>query len=180
MNVVRKLFFGLIILVLLMGVIGVFLPSTARVERSTVIDAPIDTVYRVVSDFEHFNKWSPWYALDPDAEHTISGAAATVGSRFEWRSEKPEIGSGSQTITELDPPNKVVMRLDFDGETPADSFFLLEPDGAATKVVWGFETELGSNPYMHYMALLMDAFLGPAYEDGIARLKTYVETQVSR
>lgn len=176
---VRKLFIGLIVLILLLGVIGFFLPSTARVERSTLIEAPIDTVYNVVADFDHFNKWSPWYTLDPDAEHTITGSPRTVGSRFEWRSQKPEIGSGSQTITSLDPPGSVVMRLDFDGETPAESFFELSTEGNATRVVWGFETELGANPYMHYMSLLMDVFLGPAYEDGIERLKIYIENDVS-
>ncbi|MFK7885872.1 MAG: SRPBCC family protein [Gammaproteobacteria bacterium] len=179
MNVVRKLFFGLIVLILLMGVVGVFLPSTAQVERSTTIAAPVDVVYAVVSDFDHFNRWSPWYTLDPDAEHIITGTAGTVGSRYEWRSEKPEIGSGSQTITALERPHSVVMRLDFDGETPAESFFKLKASGTSTEVIWGFETDLGSNPYMHYMSLLMDVFLGPAYEDGISRLKTYVETEVS-
>ena len=177
MKLVRGLFIGLIVLILVVGLVGWFLPSAAHVERSIIIEATPGEVYDVVIDFEQFNQWSPWYGLDPDARYTYSGGNRVVGSEFSWVSDKPEVGSGRQSIKFLQPNESVVMQLEFDGQVPADSSFTLTPDPDGTLVVWGFDTDLGSNPYMHYLSLFMDRFLGPSYDDGLQRLKKYVESK---
>ncbi|MFK8015980.1 MAG: SRPBCC family protein [Gammaproteobacteria bacterium] len=177
MKIVRGLFIGLIVFILLIGVVGFFLPSEAHVERSTVIKATPAEVYDVIIDFEQFNDWSPWHDLDPDARYEYSGGNRVIGSSFAWFSDKPEVGNGRQTITSMETNQSVVMRLEFEGQDPADSFFTLTPTAEGTDVVWGFDTDLGANPYLHYLSLFMDTFLGPSYEDGLRRLKTYVESK---
>lgn len=35
-------------------------PATYTVERSVSVNAPVDVVYDLVSDFHHFDRFSPW------------------------------------------------------------------------------------------------------------------------
>ena len=175
-NIVRGVFFSLIALILMLGFGGFLISSDVRVQRQIDIDAPIDRVYDVVKDMQRFNVWSPWRDLDPDATYESGGTDGAVGSWFAWQSNKPGVGSGKQTITSLDPNRAVVMRLEFEGQDPASSFFTLTPTSTGTNVVWGFDTNLGVNPYMRYVSFLMDHFLGKTYEDGLESLKRYVES----
>ncbi|MEO1576679.1 MAG: SRPBCC family protein, partial [Pseudomonadota bacterium] len=146
MGLVRKLFIGLVVLILLMGVIGFLLPASGHVEREIVIDAPAQTVFDVVRDFDQFNAWSPWHGLDPDARYEQSGTRGEVGSRFAWYSEKPEVGNGTQTITALNANSLVAMDLTFEGQSPATSEFRMSPEGSGTRVVWTLDTNFGANP----------------------------------
>jgi hypothetical protein len=176
MKIVRGLFVSLIVLVLLLGIVGFFLPSQVHVERRIEIAAPASAIYDVVTDFRQFNQWSPWRDLDPDATYEITGTDRAIGSKFAWFSDKPEVGNGSQTITALEPDRSMGMRLEFEGQKPADSFFRLTPGDQGTIVVWGFDTDLGANPFMHYFSLIIDRLLGPTFDDGLLRLKKYIET----
>lgn len=179
MVLVRRLFIGLVVLILLLGVLGFLLPPSGHVEREIVIDASAQTVYDVVRDFDQFNEWSPWSELDPDARYEQSGTRGEVGSRFAWYSDKPEVGNGTQTITKLTPAELVAMDLTFEGQSPARSEFLMSPDGAGTRVVWTLDTDFGANPFMRYFGLLLDSFVGPAYEQGLSQLKSYIENDVA-
>ena len=179
MTLIRRLFFGLIVFILLVGLVGFFLPSTGHAERSITIDAPPDAVYDVVRDFDQFNAWSPWYGLDPDARYELSGTRGNIGSRLTWYSEKPEVGNGSQTIARLEPHSLIELDLEFAGQPPAKSAFVLAPQDSGTQVTWTFDTDFGANPFLHYFGLLMDTFVGPAYEQGLAQLKDYVENGAS-
>lgn len=179
MAFVRKLFFGLIVFILLLGLIGVFLPSSGHVERDIVIEASPQAVFDVVRDFDQFNAWSPWFDLDPDARYEQSGTRGNVGSQFAWYSDKPEVGNGTQTITRLEAPSLIAMDLTFEGQSPAMSEFQIRPEGNGTRVTWTLDTEFGANPFMHYFSLLLDRFVGPAYEKGLSQLKIYVETDIA-
>lgn len=176
MKMVRGLFISLIVLVLLVGLVGFFLPAEAHVERQIDIAAPATEVYDVITDFRQFNEWSPWADLDPDATYKITGGERDVGSKFEWFSDKPEVGNGSQTITELDANRRMAMRLEFEGQAPADSVFTLTPTASGTTVVWGLDTNLGANPFMHYFSLFLDRLVGPSFDKGLTQLKDYVES----
>lgn len=175
MRLIKTLAIVLIVLVAVLGVVGLFLPSEVNVERHVRIDAPPAEVYAVVSDFSHFNAWSPWHAMDPDATYTMSGTPGTVGSRMTWASDKPEVGAGSQTVTALTPPQRVEVALDFGEQGAAESYYRLTPADGGTDLTWGFDVDLGGNPYMHYFALVMDSMLGPDYERGLEELKRYIE-----
>jgi hypothetical protein len=98
MKVVRAVVKLLLILVVLTGIVGIFLPSSVHVERSAVIQAPQATIYVLIDGFENFNRWSPWYERDPNADYTYEGPQRGVGAKMSWSSEQREVGSGSQEI----------------------------------------------------------------------------------
>ena len=93
-----------------------------------------------------------------------------------WSSANPGVGSGSQTITRLEPGRTVETALDFGVQGTANASIDLEPAGAGTKVTWGFTTDLGFNPIYRYFGLMFDSWIGGDYEKGLAKLKTVVES----
>ena len=163
--------------VVLLIAIAYILPGQVHVKRATVIEAPPADVFKLVNGFENFNQWSPWYERDPEGDYKIEGPASGVGARMTWASEKPDVGSGSQEIVEIVEDKLVRTKLDFGEMGDANAFFEIEPNGEHTRLVWGFDTELGLNPVSRYFGLMFDDWIGADYEHGLAKLKNLAEQQ---
>ena len=174
MRILKKLLLGLVFLVVVLAIVGLFLPSTVHVERSTTINAPQETVHALINDFRNFNQWSPWAAKDPKTKYTFEGPPSGVGAKMKWESEDSNVGSGSQEIVS-DEPNLVKVQLDFGPQGKPLAFYRLEPAGTATKVTWGFDADMGYNLPGRYFGLMFEKWLGPDYEKGLASLKSLAE-----
>jgi uncharacterized protein YndB with AHSA1/START domain len=159
--------------------LGFVLPDKAHVERDIVINAPPEKVFALVSDFNQWNRWSPWADIDPNAAYDISGTG--VGHRMSWTSGDPNVGNGVQTVTALDPPSRLVTHLEFGDMGKADATFTLTPAGEATRVVWSLNSKMRDGvpfimqPMATYMGFFMDGMVGKDYEKGLARLKAAAE-----
>jgi dienelactone hydrolase len=174
----KKILYILATLVVLVLVATLLIPAHTHVERSIVIDASPATVYRYVADFREFNRWSPWAQRDPETKYEFTGPAIGTGAKMSWFSEHPEVGSGSQQVTEADPPHKLKVKLEF-GEDMGEAFsgYILEPQGESTKLVWTFDSESGFNPVHRFFGLMMDKWVGSDYEQGLASLKQLIEAE---
>ena len=64
-----------------------------HVSQIRLIDAPIDQVFGQVVDFQNWQAWNPWLALEADAQLELSGKNACPGSRCAWNN--PRVGAGS-------------------------------------------------------------------------------------
>jgi effector-binding domain-containing protein len=146
-----------------------------HVERSAVVQAPPATVFAQIDGYRTFNKWSPWYAIDPNAKYSIEGPETGVGAKMSWTGDPKTVGSGSQEIVESVPYERVKTRLDFGGEGTAEAIFTLTPESGGTKVVWGLDTDMGASPIGRYFGLMMDSMVGKDYDKGLERLKTLAE-----
>ena len=176
MTLIRNLVLGLIAIVGLIAVIGLFLPRDVSVERSVEINAPASTVFTVVNTLQTTPRWSPWLELDPATQISYEGPPAGIGAKQLWSSENSQVGTGTQEIIESEANRRVRVALDLgDMGTPQAEFRLEEKDGA-TELTWGFETELGANPFGRYMGLMLENFVGPDYERGLNNLKAYIES----
>ncbi len=173
----KKLALGLLAIVLLVTGGAYLLPQTVHVERSIVVKAAPADVFATLNGYETFNTWSPWHARDPETEYTYSGPASGVGARMAWQSDAPDVGAGSQEITESRPNEYIETDLDFGGDGTATGFFKLVPVDGGTQITWGFDTDLGMNPLARYFGLMFDTWIGADYEAGLANLKTYVESE---
>jgi uncharacterized protein YndB with AHSA1/START domain len=173
---VRKLLIGVVVVVVILAAVGLLLPGQVHVERSVVINAAPAAVFPHVSDLRAFNQWSPWAQRDPNTQYTFSGPPAGVGAKMAWKSENPNVGEGSQEITAVEPDKHVSVALDFGAMGSATASYDLQAEGAGTQVVWAFDETLGLNPIARYFGLMMDGWIGPDYEAGLANLKSLVET----
>ncbi len=175
MALARLIFRVLLVLLILLAVIGMLLPSSARVERSIVIDAPAERIFPYLNGMRAFHAWSPWSDIDPQTEYRFEGPEQGVGSRMVWHSGDDQVGYGSQEITESIANQRVDMQLEFGDKGDGRATFLLEPDGASTRLRWQFDTDFGWDVFGRYVGLMLDNMIGTAYGKGLKTLKTQVE-----
>lgn len=181
MKLIKWLVIALALLLATVAAGGYFLPASVQVERSIVVERDAALIYPLLNGFEHFNSWSPWYGRDPQTVYRFEGPASGVGATMHWHSDDPNVGAGTQTITGGQLNQRVDIALDFGSQGQSVSWYELTPSdtntpGANTKVTWGFRDDYGMNPFARYLGLMMDDWLGPDYETGLAKLKTYVES----
>lgn len=173
MKIVKTILFGIAAVIALVAVVGFMLPSTYKVERSLVINAPADVVFEQVNDLQKNANWSPWDDEDPTMKVTYGTTTVGVGASSSWESEKS--GSGTMTIEESVPAQKIVLNLDFHGMGGGKAHWTFTPEGEGTKVTEDMTGDQGKNPFKHVMNLMMDKFIGPYFERGLASLKTVSE-----
>ena len=176
MNWVRRIMLWVGLLLIVAIAAAYLLPRNVRVERSAVIAAPQATLFTVLNSFKHFNKWSPWFELDPAARYTYEGPGAGPGAKLSWVGDPQALGSGSQVITASEPHTRVAADVDFgQGGGPAKQVYTLTPEGAGTRVSWSMDVDLGMNPIGRYFGLGFDAMIGKDFDKGLALLKTFAE-----
>ena len=175
MKLLKALLIGTVGLLVLLVIIGLLLPSSAKVERSILIDRPASLIFPVLDSFERFNDWSPWHGLDPNTEYSYSGPNSGVGASMSWKGNEA-VGVGTQTITASEPDSHLASDLDFGEMGLAKVELKLVPEGSGTRVSWGFQTDMGNDLVGRYFGLLMDKFVGADYEKGLSQLKTLIES----
>ncbi len=176
MTLFRKVVLGIGGVIALLAVVGLLLPRHIHIERAVTIAAPQATVFTVLNGFTHFNRWSPWSQLDPNAKYTFEGPRSGVGARLSWVGDPATMGSGAQAIITSEPWERVQTDFDFGPQGKAIGTYTLTRDAGETRVVWGFNTDLGLNPVSRYLGLMFDTMIGRDYERGLAALKTFVES----
>lgn len=177
MKILRGAIITIVVLIALIVVGGFLLPAETRFSRSIVVQRPVDDMFLMLNGFNQFNRWSPWYDLDPATEYMFEGPASGVGAKMYWSSESPNVGKGSQEITQVQEPHRIDVALAFEGQDPALSWYELSENGEGTEVRWGFATDFGANPINRYFGLIIEGLIAPDYEKGLAKLKAYAESE---
>jgi hypothetical protein len=154
---------------LLVIAVGFALPRTFTVTRSTTIAAEPERIHALVGDLERWTEWTTWLVEDPTAVVTIGDVSAGVGASQSWTGRS---GSDELTITRSDPDWGVAYDIAFDGgRFPASCEMRYLPADGGTLVTWSMSGDNGMNLMNRYMGLMMDAVIGPMFEDGLDRLK---------
>lgn len=175
MLTVLKWLFYLVVLVAVVIVGGsFFLPGEANVRRSIEIAAPPEKIFAIVGDLKNFNEFSPWAALDPNIAYTYEGPESGVGQKMSWSSQNPNVGSGSQTVTDHVPPSHMETALDFGDMGGGSAAFDIEPTTTGSRVTWSFHSALDGIA-QRWFGLMFDRWIGADYEKGLALLKTKAE-----
>lgn len=172
---------GAVVAVLIV-VLALLSPKT-HIERSIVIHADPTVIYDLVNDYQNFNRWSPWAAIDPSTKYEFEGPESGPGTRMKWESQNDNVGKGEQWIIETQE-NKYVkngMKFgDFEGDYTSE--LILEPVDGGTKVTWTYNGDVSNTGAMDrafgkFFGMFMDSMLGPFYEDGLASLKEVAENK---
>lgn len=150
-------------------------PDNFRIERSVRIQAPAERVHGLIADLKSFNRWNPWQKKDPAIQGQYSAATSGVGASYAWQSDK--VGQGRLTLTEVQPPTRVALRLEFIKPMAAISTaeFTLRPDGDATVVNWAMFGPSNFVSKLMQVFVSMDRMVGPDFESGLADLKAMAE-----
>ena len=177
MRLVRNILFSIVILIIIFLAGAYVLPTKVSVSRHIVINAPVARVFPHVNDLRKFQVWSPWAVIDGDMKIVYSGAPLGKGQIMAWTSKDPNVGSGSQEITESVADERVATKLDFGEMGFATASWDLAAQGSGTRLSWSFQTDLGSHPMNRWMGLFFDGWIGKDYEKGLKALKVIVENE---
>jgi uncharacterized protein YndB with AHSA1/START domain len=178
---IKKIGFGCgLLIVVFLGVVATR-PDTFRIERSASIAAPPEVIFPFVSDFHHWEQWSPWEKLDPKMKKTHEGPAGAQGSRYSWVGNK-DVGEGRMTLVDVKPSDSLSIKLEFlkPFEATNATTFTFKPAAGGTQVTWAMEGH--PNFMMKAFSLFadMDARVGKDFESGLGTLKGLAEAEAKR
>ncbi len=158
-------------------IIGFSLPRVAKLKREIIIETSPEKVFEQVNNYKNFvNNWSPWTAKDSNAKHNYNNIESGIGALYYWEGNKKTVGKGSMELLESETNKKVKSLLKFEGRGESYITIYISPvDTNKVKVLWNFEADNGYNPIARIFGKFMDKFLGPDYEEGLNKLKTYCE-----
>jgi effector-binding domain-containing protein len=175
MKALKRIFIGLVILLLILVVISFLLPKTYKVERTTSVKAGKSVIFNLTSNFTKWELWTPWTkAMDSTASFELVGPEGQIGTQWRWNGEI--LGNGEMAITEIKPDELIGYDLSFNhGKYQSRGKLFIEAQGDSNKVTWLDEGDLGYNPLSRYMGLFMDKMMGPDFEKGLGKLKKVAE-----
>ncbi len=172
----KKILGALAVLLIVLLIIVSLQPEDFRLTRSTTIQAPPADVFAHVNDFHQWEAWSPWAKMDPTMKASYSGAAAGPGAAYSWTGNS-EVGEGKMTILKSQPPESVLIQLDFLKPMEATNMceFTFKPEGPGTLATWDMSGKLNFMAKAIHLVMDMDKLVGSDFEKGLAQLKAVSE-----
>lgn len=123
MKVLKIIIFGIFGLIIIGLIAAAIMPKNFTVVVSETINKPQKEVYDYLKLFANQKEYSEWTKPDPNMVPEISGIDGTVGSKSSWKSDNPDVGQGSQTITAMT-----------DNQIDIDLRFIAPMEGKATVI----------------------------------------------
>ncbi len=172
MKFLKGLLITLVALFLVYVLLAVFSPKEYSVTRELEVDASKEAVWSQINTFEKWQAWSPWKEKDSTLTSTFEGSAGTIGSKTTWIGDPELSGTGSMTLKESVPNEKIVYDLEFpEWESVSEGYIALEEtESGGTKMTWN---DKGALPFlMRPMGMfgMFDKMMGPDFEKGLENI----------
>jgi len=179
MTRVLEFIVALVIVAVAGVVVGVIMPGSGHVERSTVVGKDMRQVYDVLDNFRRFPDYSVLGTYDRDIKYNLGGKAYGPGAEISWvgGASEGKVGNGKLTIASAEPnfdkidstakSARIVWNLDNDWRG-RDKHFTLDLDrqgtrNQLTKITWAYDVAYGFNLIDRYSNLYIhgnpDAFI---------------------
>lgn len=159
-------------------VVGLFLPSKARIQRQIELGNPTTQVYDMLNGFHRFKDWSPW-AADGGMQINKSGERYGEGATLEYKSEAYGEGKIVLSSTEFEDEGKISFDLENDWRGTNKSMeFRIIPDAKtrAVNLVWTTRVEYGMDIPGRYAGMYLDARIGELMETALDRFAAVMAT----
>jgi hypothetical protein len=177
-TILRYIALALVALVAVLCVVIAMRPDDFKVSRSATMKASPTAVFEQVNDFHKWDAWSPWAKMDPNAKSTFAGPNSGKDAKFSWAGNS-DVGEGSMTIVESEPNDHVRIKLDFVKPFAGtnDVLMKIEPKDGETLLTWSMAGK--TNFMTKAVGLFMDCekMVGDQFDQGLASMKTIVESE---
>ncbi|MEM7276617.1 MAG: hypothetical protein AAF385_00715 [Pseudomonadota bacterium] len=173
MKAVRVLVVSLLGLLVLLAIVGLFLPSKVEVVRSIEIQSPKATTLVQLQQPGNLAKW----IVPPGGQTQVETVAAKDGQApiMRWQSEDPAVGQGELRVLSVsDSGASTETTFEAGGKTATE--FKLESDAGTQTVSAIYVQEFGYDLFARYLGLAFDSIVGPALEARLQRLKRHTES----
>jgi effector-binding domain-containing protein len=174
MKALRIIGIILVSIILIVVVVGYIQPDVAKVERSTIVKAPIEVVFEQANNLEKRVNWSPWEKVDSTMTTEMGEITSGEGASYTWTSETQ--GTGTLTYTEVVPNEKLMSHLNFGPKGKANGIMTFKEAQDGVKVTWGFETESISNPFGRLAMAILTPQMEMMFDQGLEALKSQAES----
>jgi hypothetical protein len=177
MKVLRIVLLVIAIIIVIPLLIAIFVKSDYRIERSVVINKPVEDVFEYVSHVKNQKYYNVWVQADPNLKQEFEGVDGTIGFINKWNGND-KAGQGEQEIVNLIHNEQVDLRIKFirpfESTMNGSTFTKSMPSGntKVTSAVYGV-----SKYPMNFMNLFMDGMLGKDMDTNLNNLKTVLEKQ---
>ena len=155
MTRVLELLVSLLIVAVLVVVVGVLLPDSGHVERTTEVSSPVRQIFDSANTLRRFPDWSPERRLDPQLRMEYNDTRNGPGAKVNWTGNEL-VGNGSLTIASSDEDSQVKMDVinDWAGINKAYTV-TLDPaeNGKTTKITWAYDVDYGWDLEARYAGL---------------------------
>ncbi|NVK55357.1 MAG: SRPBCC family protein [Alteromonadaceae bacterium] len=174
----NKWFLYIVVLLLTVGLAGMFLPDEYQVERSIHINAPPGEVYGVIVDLRKWEQWSVLNRMDPDVTLSYDGPDRAIGMRMRW--EGDIVGRGSIELSSLQFNRQLIYTLDRNENGVAETGEVrLKPLETGTELTWISRGDVGLNIFDRYEFLFLEDQVDKAVQVGLENIKTLVENKAA-
>jgi len=132
------------LLLLLLIIVGGFLlfttlqPNKYDFERSRVINAPVDYVYKHISDYKKCEAWGPWQEQDTTMTFKYTEQTSGIGASYSWDGAW---GPGSMKTLDAVENKSLKQELKFGEFAPSEVNWTLTETPDGTKVTWAMKGE---------------------------------------
>ncbi len=150
------------------------LTTSASVE----IAAPPAQVFAYLGDVRRHGEWSP---KPYRVENLPAGIPVTKGTRYTsygWMPNDKDHRNEVE-VTELDPPNRLVLNASERGEQFV-STFTVSPSGAGSRVVRVLDLPKPGGFVGLIFPVILNTFINPDLKKGLGKLKANVEAEEPR
>lgn len=177
---------GLAGLLVLLYLLGWFLPAENRAERSVLIETPAAVPYEFLTDLERVPQWMLPFA-DPDAGYQTRVAAdgrqlhfSRGGESGAWRIAAAQ----EEAFVILRSMDREEMELQFEGvepggetrlffgvRAPVEHRFDLSPERRATRLIWEMRVDFGNNIPGRYLGVFLDELMASEMHQSLMNLR---------
>ncbi len=159
---------ALIIVALLALVVGILMPSSGHVDRSSMVSKDIRDVYDVFNNFGRFKDYGVLRAYDPSLTYDLSGKSYGPGAVISWDSKVSKVGKGRMEIVSAKPgyedvssqgSGEIVWKVQ-NGWPGHNKRFTIDMVRAGlgkrlVKVTWNYDVDYGWNLFDRYANLFI-------------------------
>jgi hypothetical protein len=179
MKFLKRTLIVLFSIVALLLIVALFVDKKYHVERSVVINRPVDEVFDYARFIKNQDEYSVWNKMDPNMKKTYKGTDGRVGFVYAWDSKNEDVGAGEQEIKSISEGSRIDCELRFKRPYESMAATYLETtakSAGSTTVEWGID---GETPYPFNLLCLfidMDGMLGKDLQDGLNGMKRELES----
>ncbi|MBU2018528.1 MAG: SRPBCC family protein [Bacteroidetes bacterium] len=178
MKFLKKLFYGILVLIALFLIAAFFVDGKYSVEKKIVVNRPSAEVYDYLKNLKNQAEYSVWQKIDPQMKKSYIGKDGTVGFVSAWESNNDKVGKGEQELTKLIEGQRIEMELRFFEPFEANdkAYFTTKKQGLnSTEVSWGFKGEMSYPTNLFLLVMDMEELIGKDLEEGLVNLKSQLE-----
>jgi len=165
----------LLSIILVLVVIGVILPSSYHVERTTIIHQSNKSIFPYLNRLQ---KWPSWTALNVNKDYSLElnyfGSNQGIGSGMTYQGDK--LGKGTITIIDNEMDDHVTFSLLINNRFNTTGNIQIKQNSDSTALVTlTLDGDVGFHLPNRFIILLMDNIAGSLFQESLNRLKMMVE-----